>query len=745
MRDWILRVLARPRFPWLSAAFLILPLVIAIIWGPYFNEEVYVGLHAADRLGSRTGLAIHAAVDYRIPSNSLLYTGILALTTWLGLPLSATAMVLSALGWGVMILVAYHLMGSVLQVRPAAVYLGALLLALSPAALSAAGSGVSWAVATGLLAIFTTVRARWSWQIATLALLLAVSWDLSACILVMVLFGLRWHRQRALPLRSLIVLLGMALVGALLLGSPARHLEIDFSLWQWELGGLIRESEFYWTVLLMLAVGLPTAMRLRGLAAAWLLWGLVGLLSDRVTGSAILSVAGLITAAAGVDWTVGRTLTRDGARLRSGVVVWAGALVLGLPLLIAETSSLWQRYQIRPHAYHEAEAAAAAWLRQHSEADGVVLGSARIGFLAGRSMRPWQGGRGDEREVPGLVSLLIEAPPEYVVSIRTIAWDQLTRVPWFQSQYQPVREFSSAYLAASPLIIWEKRSTAVDLAERQSVFVETSVGANLVGYQIWPWDIEAGDTVYVTLHWQATRPITEAFHTVVRLVSAVDGAPWAQRDLITPRSIPVSWWQPGQHIAERFELGTAPEIPVGAYQLNVSLREPRSLQLLALYQDHDQNPLDRVLLGYAAVPWNESTPAESAAPVEATFGDQISLKAVQLGGNSTPGGELVVTLYWEALRLPEGDYTVFVHLIDSQDAVIASHDGRPMMGRYSTLAWQPGHTVPDQHPILLPADYSPEGYRLRIGLYVPETGDRLPVLDTQGLGPPLEYVILPTG
>jgi len=494
----------------------------------------------------------------------------------------------------------------------------------------------------------------------------------------------------------------------------------------------------------MLALGLPPAVRLGGLSLAWLSWGLVALPGDRVTGSAILSVAGILVAGAGIDWVVGRVLARDGAQLRSGVVMWGGTMILGLPLLIAETSSLWQRYQMRPQTYYQVEAAAAAWLRQHSGTDEVVLGSARIGFLAGRSIRPWQGGRGDEREVPGLISSLVKSPPEYVVSVRTIAWDQLTHVPWFQARYQPAQEYSSAYLAASPLIVWEKRSTPFDLGERQSLFVETPAGADLVGYQVWPWDIQAGGTVHVTLYWQATGPVTEAFHTVVRLVSPVDGTPYAQRDLITPRSIPVSWWQPGQQIAELFELGTVPDISVGAYQLNVSLREPRSRQLLALYQDHDRNPLDQVVLGYAAVPWDGSVPSESATPVDIVFGDQIGLRAMQVSGDGGPGGELVVILYWEALRQPEEDYTVFVHLIDSHDIAIASHDGRPMMGRYSTLAWRPGHTVPDEHPILVPAESSPGPYRLRIGLYLPETGERLPVLDSQGPEPPLEYVILPT-
>jgi hypothetical protein len=164
---------------------------------------------------------------------------------------------------------------------------------------------------------------------------------------------------------------------------------------------------------------------------------------------------------------------------------------------------------------------------------------------------------------------------------------------------------------------------------------------------------------------------------------------------------------------------------------------------LPLYQDHDAKALDRVLLGYVAVPWAEAALPEWAMPVGATFGDQIKLKSVAIGGDAMPGGELTVTLYWEALRPPDDDYTVFVHLIDEQDKTLAGHDDRPMGGRYTTLAWLPGQLVPDEHPIALPAELSAGLYRLRVGLYRPETGDRLPVADSQGQELPGGFVILP--
>jgi hypothetical protein len=219
----------------------------------------------------------------------------------------------------------------------------------------------------------------------------------------------------------------------------------------------------------------------------------------------------------------------------------------------------------------------------------------------------------------------------------------------------------------------------------------------------------------------------------------LDGVAWAQRDMITPRTIPADWWQPDQVISERYVLTTTDEIPFGAYQVNVSLRHPESNDLLPLRQNHDPNSVDRVLLGYVAVPWSETGLPEAAVPVGATFGDQIRL--IGYAVDDTPAA----TLYWEALRPLDNDYTVFVHLVDEKGEMVANYDSRPMGGRYTTLAWLPGHIVPDGHPMALPAALPPGPHLLRVGLYLPETGDRLPVTSSQGQEQPNGSVLLPIG
>jgi hypothetical protein len=92
-----------------------------------------------------------------------------------------------------------------------------------------------------------------------------------------------------------------------------------------------------------------------------------------------------------------------------------------------------------------------------------------------------------------------------------------------------------------------------------------------------------------------------------------------------------------------------------------------------------------------------------------------------------------VTLYWEAQREPEEDYIVFVHLLDAEGQVVASHDGPPMEGRYPTQAWFPGDIVSDLHSATLASDTPAGMYRLQVGMYHWPSMERLLVWDSKGV------------
>ena len=99
-----------------------------------------------------------------------------------------------------------------------------------------------------------------------------------------------------------------------------------------------------------------------------------------------------------------------------------------------------------------------------------------------------------------------------------------------------------------------------------------------------------------------------------------------------------------------------------------------------------------------------------------------------------PSRPVYLQLYWEVVGEADADYMVYVHLRDAEDELQYTWDG-PVShsedGRYySTLVWEPGEFIRDQRLLKIrSADFPPlgEGYRLVIGMYNLQTGERLPV------------------
>jgi hypothetical protein len=113
------------------------------------------------------------------------------------------------------------------------------------------------------------------------------------------------------------------------------------------------------------------------------------------------------------------------------------------------------------------------------------------------------------------------------------------------------------------------------------------------------------------------------------------------------------------------------------------------------------------------------------------FGDTIHLMGCECNLDGfDPGSQVRLRFYWRALHTPNHNYSVFVHvrLLDS-DTVIAQIDGTPGSIRRPTRTWAlPSETLVSEPFILsIPNDIPQGNYRLLIGVYDPQTGERLAV------------------
>jgi len=237
-----------------------------------------------------------------------------------------------------------------------------------------------------------------------------------------------------------------------------------------------------------------------------------------------------------------------------------------------------------------------------------------------------------------------------------------------------------------------------------------------------------GQTITVTLLWQAQQPVSADYTVFVHLLDRAGGR-WAQHDAQPLSNLyPTSRWAAGEMVRDRHPLNLPTDLPPGRYFLRVGLYRPATGDRLPVSTGGDSFLLATLLVGEVEV-----QPDEIRQPVHASLGAQAELVGYNLSPAAVrPDETLRLTLFWQARQWIAQDYTVFVHLVDSQGKLWAQHDGPPQDGALPTSAWNPGELLRDEHLLTVDTQAPPGDYRLAIGLYDPATLQRLPVFDAQG-------------
>ena len=118
-----------------------------------------------------------------------------------------------------------------------------------------------------------------------------------------------------------------------------------------------------------------------------------------------------------------------------------------------------------------------------------------------------------------------------------------------------------------------------------------------------------------------------------------------------------------------------------------------------------------------------------------TAGLELGQTTIPLAVSEPLQGNHILNLdvTWQPLQIFADDLKIFVHLVDSNDHILAQFDGQPKAGTYPTSQWIPGEIIADSYPILFPDNAPPGPYRVFVGLYDEASGLRLPVLnDSEG-------------
>jgi 4-amino-4-deoxy-L-arabinose transferase-like glycosyltransferase len=243
--------------------------------------------------------------------------------------------------------------------------------------------------------------------------------------------------------------------------------------------------------------------------------------------------------------------------------------------------------------------------------------------------------------------------------------------------------------------------------------------AGLIGYKLSTSAVRPGQTLDVTLFWQAGESTPTNYSLFLHLVDE-QGLIIAQRDIFHGAGLyPTGQWESGVRFADTYTLA----VPGTAYA-------PAKAELVAGLYNRETGDRLRLKTGEDAFNFGRVDLLENAGqvpnPQHLQFADGITLRGYHLDQRVVkPGQTLNVTLYWQAQRIPSQNYKVFVHVVNQAGIRAGQHDSDPQQGAAPTAGWQRDHTTTDLHPVLIAGDAPPGAYDVVVGLYAAETGQRL--------------------
>ena len=249
----------------------------------------------------------------------------------------------------------------------------------------------------------------------------------------------------------------------------------------------------------------------------------------------------------------------------------------------------------------------------------------------------------------------------------------------------------------------------------------------LLGYDLVGDRVKPGDTVHLTLFWQALREMGRDYNLLLQIQNE-DGYIGAQR-VIQPANdtYPTSQWGQGEAIRGQYDLTLDAAAPAGEYGLTMNLVDSDTGQALV------EDDLLVTTLHILASERRFAIPEGIQRPMPASLGDDVLFLGYDLMATGVePGGTLRLTLYWQAKRQMDISYTVFTHLLDKDSRIGGQKDNIPCDGTRPTTGWVEGEVIVDEYDIVVQSDAPPGEYVIEVGMYEAETGQRLPVLDEGG-------------
>jgi hypothetical protein len=351
--------------------------------------------------------------------------------------------------------------------------------------------------------------------------------------------------------------------------------------------------------------------------------------------------------------------------------------------------------------------------------DLIITDNQWIVFAADRETPPPLSDTGNGRLKSGhltaeeLVDLTVAYQPQAILVWGGRFVDNVpSYMEWVENNYQVARFYG--------------RKRAIYMPPASPPLPAYTFGGQILflGYDPDSVKLQDDGTLTISLYWRALRPVERDYRVYLRLINGAYHV-WGKQDA-RPfwDGFPTNEWEVDQVVFDPREIPVLPGTPPGSYQLAVSLYDPYRGQALELDSGGE------LLLEPIEIPRRKpptSTSLDIAHPQEAILGDKVRLLGYNMEGGFRPGDGIHLTLFWQCLEEIDRDYTTFTHLIDDKQNIWGQKDNQPVDGFYPTSQWEVGEVVRDQYDILISSETLPGEYQIEVGMYLAETGERLPV------------------
>ncbi len=261
----------------------------------------------------------------------------------------------------------------------------------------------------------------------------------------------------------------------------------------------------------------------------------------------------------------------------------------------------------------------------------------------------------------------------------------------------------------------------------------------LLGYDLPTDTVAGGDWLELTLYQAVSEPLEAIWMPYAQL------GPLEMRWTTDSRLL-IPEWQPGEVIAERYEIPVPLSLAPGEYPLRLGYADlSGGRPVLSFSGGRETLTLTTITVRAGGA----RPPQRMVRGALANLGNQVALVDAWAWagwrGRAAPweeplivgaGRPLHIILRWGALNAPRDSYTVFIHVLDAGGQYVTGHDYTPLGGSCPTYLWFPkwlrGQTFVDPYRLVLPPDLPPGSYWLEVGMYGMTSLRRLPVVDSMG-------------